>query len=219
MLSAPQRVVLLRQTLRDLGRTDWAEPPRVYEDIDVSRPLQDRVVTAAYGLVRRALACHNDFILFLEDDLRFNRHLRCNLQFWSPLREIGPNEFFLASLYDPGVRAVEYHRHECYFIADPTSAYGSQALLLSSRTAQYILAHWHEENGFHDFRMFRLAARHCPIHYHVPSLVQHLGCANSVGGFFHCAQEFDPNWRVRQRLEMSVTEQPRGIAPVVPSSR
>jgi hypothetical protein len=53
----------------------------------------------------------------------------------------------------------------------------------------------------------------------VPSLVQHLGCANSVGGFFHCAQEFDPNWRVRQRLEMSVTEQPRGIAPVVPSSR
>jgi hypothetical protein len=202
MLTAPGRASLLAQTLRDLHRTDWVAPVCVYQDLAVAQPVENRVVAAARGLLEHAVGCGAQFILFLEDDLRFNRHLAHNLSTWSPLHDVTSTDFFVASLYDPGIRALEYCRSDDYFLADPGCAYGSQALVMSVPSVRDILEHWDEENGFHDFRLFRLGARRCPIHYHVPPLVQHVGSPNSVSGVFDCVQEFDPYWIRRETVRV-----------------
>jgi hypothetical protein len=49
--------------------------------------------------------------------------------------------------------------------------------------------------GMQDIRMSRLAGRKCPLFYHTPSLVQHVGERSTWGGSFHWAQDFSPDWR------------------------
>ncbi len=46
-----------------------------------------------------------------------------------------------------------------------------------------------------DIALARLAAQLAPLHYHVPSLVDHLGGESSWSGPQHPAQDFDPEWR------------------------
>lgn len=194
MLSTPARADLRSRTISALGETDWGRPPQVCFGVgDPGRPIE-HAAAGALALLQTAVHRQYDFILFLEDDLRFNRHLRVNLRRWRPLRSVGRRDFFIASLYDPGVRAEDYHRNHDYFVADTACAYGSQALLLSARTTQYLVKHWHTEQGLHDLRIFRLAARNSRIHYHFPSLIQHMGSPNSASGLYHAAQEFDPKW-------------------------
>jgi hypothetical protein len=198
MLSTSGRAGLRRQTISDLAGTDWGRLPKVCLAAGGPRRPHELATAGALALLRTAVDEQCDFILFLEDDLRFNRHLRGNLRRWRPLRRASGHDFFPASLYDPGVRAERYHRDHAYFVADPACAYGSQALLLSARTAQYLIESWHTEQGLHDFRIFGLAARQSRIHYHFPTLVQHTGSPNSASGLFHAAPDFDPNWRPNQ---------------------
>jgi hypothetical protein len=197
ILTTPGRAWLFEQTLRDLYRSEWVPPVCVYQGVDVVQSEGDRVVAGARYVLEHAVGCGAQFIIFLEDDLRFNRYLAHNLRTWLPLQNVAPTDFFVASLYDPGVRALEYCHDDGYFVADPECAYGSQALVLSVPSARDILAHWDEESGFHDFRLFRLGARRCPIHYHIPPLVQHVGSPISASRVIHCVAEFDPYWMRR----------------------
>jgi hypothetical protein len=98
-------------------------------------------------------------------------------------------------LYDPNIRRLKCVREHSFFVADPDAVYGSQALVLSHATVRFVVERWEEVEGMQDIRMSRLASRLGPIHYHLPSLVQHTGVESAWGGPFHATIEFDDRWR------------------------
>lgn len=193
MISCPERAQVRGRTLRNFARTDWDSEPLLQID---SAAGEDRRLNQARNtleILRRAVEKSGDFILFLEDDLEFNRHLRHNLEQWRPVRT---GELTLGGLYNPGLptQACDVSRNA--YIVSPEAIFGSQALLLSRRLARHLIAHWEEVEGMQDLRISRLAGRlKEPIYYHFPSLVQHVGKKSVWGGPFHRAVDFDPDWR------------------------
>ena len=97
MLTCPARASTRAETLERLAATDWGEPPElVVDDTDAERPeeRQERTARRLLEIAGRADPAP-DLVLFLEDDLDFNRHLRHNLLRWQPLGDIAP-VFFLS---------------------------------------------------------------------------------------------------------------------------
>src|SRR5947207_1532362 len=104
MLSCRERALVRRETIERLGVTDWGEPPHVVlDEASCERP-QERQARNARSLLARAIADGPDYLLFLEDDLEFNRYLRRNLASWMPLAATPPGGHFFGSVYNPGVR-------------------------------------------------------------------------------------------------------------------
>jgi hypothetical protein len=198
MMSCPDRAKMREQTLRNLAATDWREEVRVEVDDTSCERRQERQEITARRVLEKAVADGPEFILFLEDDLQFNRHLRHNLCHWSPLVKTAPGAHFFASLYNPLVAALEVRHDQAFFRAHPESVYGSQAFLLSLPTARYIVQHWTEIPGMQDIKMSRLASRLCPIFYHAPSMVQHVGEASAWGGQYHMARDFAVDWKTKE---------------------
>src|SRR5262249_32716978 len=197
ILSCPEREVIRRQTIENLQASDCPCAPSVEIDQTTFERRQERQVQTARRLLQRAITegSESDYILFLEDDLQFNRHLLHNLESWHPIKSAKPGEHFFGSLYNPNVRALTRSPERAFLVADPETVFGSQAFVLSPATARYIVAHWEEVIGMQDMKMSRLAARVCPIYYHVPSLVQHIGYASVWGGHYHWASDFSDDWR------------------------
>ena len=195
MISCPERIAMREQTLRNLGATDWNDAAIVLQEQGAYGRKQDRQTYNSLCALRAGHASGLDFILFLEDDLDFNRHLRHNLESWFPLASSRPGGHFFASLYNPNIGARERRPHHHSFVADPESVYGSQAYILSHETAGYIIEHWEEVLGMQDIKMSRLAGRVCDINYSSPSLVQHIGIGSVWGGHYHQAADFDRDWR------------------------
>jgi hypothetical protein len=209
ILSCPERETLRSQTLKALAATDWGAPARVELDSATSGNRQERQSQAALRLLQHSLDEKPDFILFLEDDLVFNHHLRHNLTHWQPFTLASADEPFFASLYNPNISRLESHAALAFFIARPEAVYGSQAMLLSLSTAKDIVAHWEDVSGMQDIKISRLAARKCPLYYHTPSLVQHVGKRSVWGGQFHTANDFQESWRADQRQPQSNPALPR----------
>ena len=195
MLSCPERESIRRETLACLSSTDWNGATYVEIDQHTCERKQTRQEQTALRLLQKALGSGADLILFLEDDIIFNQHVRHNLEHWAPLWRMPETRHFFASLYNPNVRPLAIHRDDAFFIADPNAVYGSQAFLLSIETARHIVAHWTEVSGMQDIKMSRLAARVSPIYYHQPSLVQHVGKTSVWGGHYHHAMDFDVQWK------------------------
>jgi hypothetical protein len=195
MLSCPPREDVRRETLAGLRATDWGEAPTVEIDRSSFERPQDRQAYTSLCLLRRAIDDQAEVFLFLEDDLAFNRHLRHNLSHWHPLASLESGAHFFGSLYNPNIYEIERDQERSFFIAHPEAVYGSQAFILSLATATYIVARWDEVAGMQDIKMSRLAAQVCPIYYHTPSLVQHVGQASMWGGPYHWAPDFDAYWR------------------------
>src|SRR6202008_723387 len=101
----------------------------------------DRQEQTALRLLQGASANGSQMVLFLEDDLDFNRHLRHNLCNWYPLTRMRMSSHFFASLYNPNVPPLVRSPQYSFFVADPNSVYGSQAFLMSVNTARYIAEH------------------------------------------------------------------------------
>lgn len=151
--------------------------------------------TGIYNALAFGVRSKADYILLLEDDLAFNRHLRHNLENWAPLAR---GEITLGSVYNPtlGVKAIDAE-NQC-FVADPDGIYGSQAYIISRATARFILCSFDRVPSLPDVKISRLAEKlRRPILYHVPSLVQHVGRVSVWGGDFHHARDFNPRWRAR----------------------
>jgi len=197
MISCEQRNELRLRTLASLARSDWGEAPLIQFDEGLGGDAVERQLQSTNAVLRRGLERNPDYILFLEDDLLFNRNLRHNVVHWSPVRA---GMVTLASLYNPVVRevacAVRHHAR----IVRPEAVFGSQAFLLSRATVQFLLRHWDQEGFGQDIRISRLAGRlRKPIFYHAPSLVQHVGTRSIWGGNFHRAPDFDPEWKAPPR--------------------
>jgi hypothetical protein len=84
VLSCPERESVRAQTLQNLQATDWPGSPRVVIDPVKYPRHQERQEKNALRLLQQAIEETSDVILFLEDDLQFNQHLRCNLENWAP---------------------------------------------------------------------------------------------------------------------------------------
>ena len=197
MLSCAARDRVRSQTLARLARTDWdAEAVVVLDEAQDERP-QDRQCQTARRLLEIAARDGADYVLFFEDDLDFNRHLRHNLAHWQPLAGAAPGGHLLASLYDPGVAARAWDHGRAFSVAHPDLVYGSQALLLSQATVLHVLKGWERVAGMQDMKLSRLASEVTPIYYHRPSLVQHVVAASTWGGPAHWARDFSASWRAR----------------------
>ena len=200
MITCSVRERLFRQTLQDLARTDWNQKPVIIQSRSrrLSDPTDDGL-SNTYRALERGWKSGDDYVLFLEDDLRFNRFLRHNLLNWAPLHHA---EITLASLYNPGFGFLTPCdvKNRCYAVP-PGIVLGSQAFLLSRQTVKFVLAHWNEAEGGQDLRIARLAARLShPILYHPPSLVQHVGTRTVCTTPFHCAPDFSRWWKAPQLL-------------------
>jgi hypothetical protein len=151
------------------------------------------------NLVRRALEAarrsDGELFLFLEDDLLFNRFIRQNLLAWEPIRAFRRGEHFFASIFDPGVSVSRLDAKARWAEVEPNSAYGAQGLVISKRTVEHLVTCWGAVRSIHaDTKLPRLAGFVCPILYHRPSLVQHVGFDSLWGGPYLSADDFDPGW-------------------------
>ena len=187
---------LLAATLESWSKTDFLDTPLVEVDTGLGER-RDRQTLNSYNALCRALVewpGEVDFVLFMEDDLQFNRNLKRNLSSWVPLLDSlnSRSKYFFGSLYNPNVRELSVHPD--YFIADPTAVYGSQCFILSATMVREIVNQWEDEIGMQDIKMSRLAARYGSIYYHRPSLVQHVGTESTWGGGFHQCKDFEENY-------------------------
>jgi ADP-heptose:LPS heptosyltransferase len=196
MISCKERDELRRRTLENLAKTDWGDMPlHVHFDTPGDGTFQQRQVQSSRLALAKSLEFGADYILFLEDDLDFNRHIRHNLCHWDPIRR---GVVTLAGLYNPRLRESACDLRSHARIIDPNSAFGSQALLLSKETVAYVVRRWDDVPGLQDTRISRLAGRlGKPVFYHAPSLVQHIGASSTWGGGFHRAFDFDPLWKAQ----------------------
>jgi hypothetical protein len=194
MISCPERDQLRQRTLANLAKTDWdGQPVQIQMDEGHGDDHRKRQEQCAWLALKKALEAPSDYILFLEDDLDFNRHIRHNLLHW---RAVTTGMAVLASLYNPSIREVAFDFPNRARIVPPGRVFGSQAFLLSRATVEYVVRHWRSVKGMSDIKISRLAGRlKAPILYHAPSLVEHIGTQSVWGGGFHQAMDFDPDWR------------------------
>jgi hypothetical protein len=194
MITCGNRAKLAANTLASLAASDWGgRSVLVVRDNSRRGDPQVKQTTTAWRAIRRSLRNKPDYILFLEDDLIFNRHLLHNLMSWAPVRE---GVAHLASVYNPGLREAGCSLRAHWVAVKPKDGFGSQALLISRELAEEAVESWESEPGMQDLRLGRLAARRAAcIYYHWPSLVQHVGRKSTWGGVFHSAFDFDPEWR------------------------
>jgi len=194
MISCPERTKMRHRTLAALARTDWGDAPlHIQIDEGQDENAQSRQTRCAYQALKKSLDLTADYILFLEDDLEFNRHILHNLHHWAPIKA---GQVTMAGLYNPSLRESACDLKQNARIIAPGSVFGSQALLLSRCAVEYVVRNWPRVQGMQDIRISRLAGRlKNPILYHVPSLVQHVGTCSVWGGRFHRAMDFDSDWR------------------------
>jgi hypothetical protein len=195
-MTCEERAEVLAETLAGVESTDWGEPPHLVMDEARFERYQDRVLDTGQRLLLRAIDEVDDLFLFMEDDVEFNHSIRHNLAHWAPIVARRPGSHFFASLYNPNIApAATPSDPSSAVVGDPRGFYGTQGVVMSLATARSILDDWHDAPGMPDIRMSRLAARHSPIWFHRPSLVQHRPVESLWGGATHFAIDFSPDWR------------------------
>jgi len=191
MISCAERSESRQQTLANLAKTDWDGVP-LHVQVHESKAEEDWQAVCAYLALKKALEGRADYILFLEDDLDFNRHIRRNLERWAPVQA---KQVTLASLYNPRVRESACDLRNNARIVEPGHVFGSKAFLISQETVRHIVRHWTRVEGGQDIKIARLAGRlRRPIFYHAPSLVQHIKTGEAPEPRFQQAMDFDPDW-------------------------
>jgi ADP-heptose:LPS heptosyltransferase len=194
MGSCPERHELRNDTLRRLAKAGWPTD-QVLLTIDERRFAAriDNITHTAWRAFRRALETDADYVLYLEDDVDFNKHLLENLCCWGPLAR---RELHIGGLCNFGFRELAWDVPGCSFLLHPSKIWGAQALLLSRQMLCYCMEHWSEGPVEVDLKLGHLAAQaQHPFFCHCPSLVQHVGQSSTLGHSFFLAADFDPAWK------------------------
>ena len=194
MITCQDRDETRQATLASLSASDWPDLPlQILVDPEKTRDRIERICRQILHSLQQFLDHSAEYLLLLEDDLIFNRHLRHNLERWRSYRS---REITLAGLYNPGLREIAFDVAGHAVAVAPQSAYGCQALLLSRPCVEHAVAGWHTQNSAADLRLVFLAAQlGRPLFYHSPSLVQHRQVPSTWGGAASQALDFDPDWR------------------------
>src|SRR5579884_2264736 len=193
ILTCPERAGVLADTLTSFGATDWPEAPRVIVDTSDDPSPKVRQTKNALKLLQEAIGQPWDYLLFLEDDLDFNRHLHHNLANWHPIRH---GYARLATLYASASRGMFAGHNAFAYLAAQHG--GSQALLIHRAVVEEVLAGW---DGFttemQDIRICGIASRTDPlIHVYNPNLVQHRAAKSTWDGPATASPTYDPDFRL-----------------------
>lgn len=195
MISCDERENIRNETLDSLKSTDWAWDINVILDKDYVGPevtnKTERQTLAAYYALEKAIEKPEPWIVFMEDDLIFNKYIAHNIKNWEPIKN---NILNLGSLYTPSGNRCSVEDGFYWYKADCLRLYGSQFYIMSRLAAQWTVDHWYKEIGMQDIKITRLA-RGKPIYYHSPSLVQHRSVPSVWGGASHTSQDFDEYWK------------------------
>lgn len=196
--TTPFRRSVREQTIANLARSDWGAPPTIV--IDRGRFTDDRgkgsTDNARHVLETAVQRDTWDVMVFLEDDVDVNRNLRHNLERWPPIVDLARDGYLCGSLYNPNIGSLDPAADgDTFRIVDPELPYGSQGVVLSRSMVNWILDGWFATRGLGDIRIFHLAARKAPIHYHRPSLIEHQQVPSTWGGVPHTATDFDADFR------------------------
>lgn len=195
MISCDERENIRNETLSNLKLTDWLWDVEVVLDKEYVGPSitsrTERQTLAAYHALKKALDKKEPWIVFMEDDLIFNRYIAYNIQNWEPIKN---NTLNLGSLYTPNNNRCSVEDGKYWYKADCLRLYGSQFYIMSRLAASWAVDHWYSEIGMQDIKITRLS-RGKPIYYYSPSLVQHRPIASVWGGISHYASDFDENWK------------------------
>ena len=195
LMSCAERRAVRARTVANLACTDWGAPPGVALDREQYDDPKQRGSDTAHHLLELAMATRWDLLLFLEDDLEFNVHLRHALEHWAPVAARSPAGHPFASLYNPGVDPLPAAAHgSTWFVAHPERSYGSQAYLVVRPTVAHVLEHGDDGRGYHDIRMTRL--RGAGDTAALPPAVAGAAPrgASTIGGVPHEAADFDADW-------------------------
>jgi len=195
MVSCAERELVREETLDSFRQSDWRLLPRVLLDGEAAGPTWVRICRSwRKALAAAAASPSAQIVLLVEDDILVNRWLRHNLLRWRPLADMREGWFF-GSLYNPHVARILDEPKSSYFWAHPHFVWGSQALLISPKTAAFILARWQNDTSHPDRMMPLIASEMSPIVYHAPSLVDHRDVPSTWGGNRHVARDFDSAWK------------------------
>ncbi len=122
MISCTERNETRQRTLENLAKTDWGDMPlHVHFDTPSNGTPMQRQVQSSYIALKKSLDYPADYILFLEDDLDFNKYIRHNLRNWIPVRS---RTVTLAGLCNPGLREKACDVRRSARIIDANSAFG-----------------------------------------------------------------------------------------------
>lgn len=185
VMTCPGRSAALVETLDSIRASDWGEPPTVQLDPGFDPDPKRSQTENARQLLERAIWERPDWVVFLEDDVTVNRHLRANLTAW-----LTGATFRVGTLYHlKPADAVP-----CELIG------GSQALVIRGDWLRPVLVAWPKFHPalMHDLRIYRsVRDTDTPlIPVHQPNLVQHRdGVPSTWGGEAHTSPTFNLDWK------------------------
>ena len=171
------------QTQANLAATDWHTVP-------VASWVAPETARLRW-LLENALDHPADYILLLEGELVFNRHIRHNLLRWQPIRR---RQAGVASVYNPQIQ-----ENACDFVnntrlVSKPDKLGNEAIVLSAAAARIILEGLKRTRVSGYPTVPKVAARlGQPVMLHAPSLVQR--AFKGPNGDISMAFDFDPQWR------------------------
>jgi len=174
LLSVGNREATLAHTVKALRATDWPHDPIV---VRVARDPKRAFVDAASLGFQHALgigaASDADYIVLVEADSKFNRHLHHNLHNWTPLRE---RSLQVGVISNVAARAKACSVQHSFYVADPYTLYGGTCWVLARPCLQQLLDEWPTAAVRPDMRLAHLAGRlGWPVLAHSPSLTQRAG--------------------------------------------
>lgn len=202
--TSKDRESILEQTARELAASDWGAPPTVLYH-DRMRLSFDEISALWYKGIEDAYEAGHEWVLFLEDDVTVNRHLRHNLARWAPAAEGWAD---VGVLYTPNLVGdepfVETNPERGYRVAEVKpdaewprrSIWGSQAMLFSRKMVGLLHENWNRFRGAPDLRTFGVATMTgTRIVYTLPDLVQHRPGRTAYGTPPHRSRTFRPDWK------------------------
>lgn len=194
IMTCAQRTDELAATLEDFKQTDWPEAPVLVSDVNNFPDKVLSITCNALLVMQEAQRREWEYMLFLEDDVKLNRHLYHNLTNWVPITY---GFLRLGSLYNADKqgtgKAIVSVAEAGYYCSHTASFYNSQGLVIHRSMLELILAHWGEFNTeMHDIRISRIIGRVDPLVYcPLRDWVQHRTEVSTWGGEKHTSSDFD----------------------------
>jgi hypothetical protein len=178
MYTCPERRFTRAASLASLGQTDWRADFRLVVDVGSGAPSLARMATTFVRALDAAASSKANFVLVVEDDLRFNRHLEHNVREWvSSFKAYEVGSLYRSSL---------------------GSKVGTQALLSNPKMWRDLwrLASMRKASELQPFDAWlRSEVAERRFRTHAPSLVQHSAHSSTCGHPDHQATSFDEDWR------------------------
>lgn len=194
-LTTKSREKTLKLTLDSYLNTDMNEKFSIVFDTDCTNeesPYLRQINSAKHILSMYIRKSNEPFMMFCEDDIIFNKHIKHNINRMMELTTIS-----VAYLYNPGI--VFDTIVDNISIADPDVVYGNQCILMHRSFVGLCIKNWDKfaEGGQHqDIIIAQIAKKFgVPIYYHTPTLVQHRDGLSTWGGPVHRSIDFDLEYK------------------------